>query len=293
MSSITAKQIKILKSFSCERLRDNDDNQKLIKEFSNSRGYGIVNSLLTDGWEEDTNGSTAYYLIKFDDGDIALFFSIQCGSLFDPMDEENIKNNVNQKTELLDKVEELYRSVKKPTNGTHIKRIHVKALGNYINNIRNNIKDLKDKLYDLDTDRNVDKNSMLIRVKNTYSGIELKHFCVNDAAREKWSKYNITRPIGEVLYWHFIVPIIYEIQDKIGCEYFYLFAADRSDDEVLVNYYNVTLKFEKTDKVGTNKPVYDYGCVFMCQRIDAMKEHRDKYFNVLFNPDDETPDDEK
>ena len=90
--------------------------------------------------------------------------------------------------------------------------------------------------------------------------------------------------MGETLYWKYIVPKFIEVQKIAGCEYAFLFAADLSEDRTLVNYYDVSLKFQQQLDIGTNKPLYDFACVFMCQRINRLKELKDEFFNS-FNMD--------
>ena len=88
------------------------------------------------------------------------------------------------------------------------------------------------------------------------------------------------------MFWTYIAPLIYEIQMRIGCQYVFLFAADLSEDGVLINYYDVALKFKKNPKFGTNKPFYDFCCEFMCQEICELRKNREDYFDN-FNPDEE------
>ena len=52
----------------------------------------------------------------------------------------------------------------------------------------------------------------------------------------------------------------------------------------MINYYNVSLKFEQPNNVGTSKPSYDFCCEFMCQKISDLKKNRQEYFDN-FNPD--------
>jgi hypothetical protein len=95
-------------------------------------------------------------------------------------------------------------------------------------------------------------------------------------------------PLGEVMFWYYIAPIIYKTQETIGCQYVFLFAADSSIDGTLVNYYDVSLKFQKPEDVGISKPFYDYLCVFMCQEISHLREYRNNFFGN-FNPDETEP----
>ena len=92
--------------------------------------------------------------------------------------------------------------------------------------------------------------------------------------------------LGEVVFWKKIVPKFFEVQNIVGCEYAFLFAADLSEDRTLINYYDVILKFEIDPDVGTNKPFYDFTCAFMCQKLSVMKENQESYFNN-FNIDED------
>lgn len=85
--------------------------------------------------------------------------------------------------------------------------------------------------------------------------------------------------MGEVIFWRFIVPKFFEVQEIVGCEYAFLFAADLSEDRTLINYYNVSLKFAIDVPMGTNKPLYDFTCAFMCQKLSMLKENRKVYFD--------------
>lgn len=76
-------------------------------------------------------------------------------------------------------------------------------------------------------DKEHEENEQIIRVGHTYPGIEIVHFCFNDTMKEKWKSFNINRPIGEVMFWQYIAPTIYEIQERIRCQYAHLFAASR------------------------------------------------------------------
>ena len=79
-------------------------------------------------------------------------------------------------------------------------------------------------------DKEHEENEQIIRVGHTYLGIEIMHFCSNDSMKERWKSFGINHPMGEVMFWQYIAPIIYGIQERIGCQYAYLFAADASED---------------------------------------------------------------
>ncbi len=96
MGKITDEQKQILESFSCERLSHEQENKKLIKRFENVKGRSLVSYLKSLAWDEDVECKTAYYLIKSPDNEIALFFSLKCGALFDPLDEDLIKEKAER-----------------------------------------------------------------------------------------------------------------------------------------------------------------------------------------------------
>ncbi len=290
MGKITDEQKRIIEKFSCERLSSNPENKNLIKSFVSEKGSLLVDYLHVLAWDEDVEGKTAYYLVKSPENEIALFFSLKCGALFDPLDEESVEERAKRLQKLLRTVQGINKNGKE-------KELAIQILENFrsgqnitIEQIKRNIKinaqQAQELLQSLDYDKKHEQNEQIIRVGHTYPGIDLVHFCANDLMKEKWKSYGIQHPMGEVMFWNYIAPIIYETQKSIGCQYAYLFAADASRDGVLINYYNVALKFEKPTNLGTNKPSYDLCCVFMCQEVNELKRNRQEYFDN-FNPDDD------
>lgn len=290
MGKITDKQKEIIESFSCERLSDKQENKELIKNFKSEKGRSLVRYLQHLAWDEDTEGKTAYYLIKDPDNEIALFFSLKCGALFDPLNEVIIKQRAKRAQEWLHIVQGLNK-------GGQEREIAIQLLENFrsgqdipVEQIKKRIKlnaqQAQMILDQLNYDKEHEENEQIIRVGHTYPGIEIMHFCSNDSMKERWKSFGINHPMGEVMFWQYIAPIIYGIQERIGCQYAYLFAADASEDGNLINYYNVALKFEQPTEVGTNKPSYDLCCVFMCQEVNELRKNRQEYFDI-FNPDDD------
>lgn len=80
---ITEEQSRLLDVLVCERLSSNVENKELIQTIENSKGEYIVNRLKETGWREDMEGKMAYYLVKLSADEVLMFFSLQCGSLFD------------------------------------------------------------------------------------------------------------------------------------------------------------------------------------------------------------------
>ena len=80
---ITEEQRKVLDSFSCERLAGKQENMRIVDGFYNSRNTQLEQNLKDKAYEEDENNTTAYYLIKDEEGSVVFYFSLKCGMLYD------------------------------------------------------------------------------------------------------------------------------------------------------------------------------------------------------------------
>lgn len=139
----------------------------------------------------------------------------------------------------------------------------------------------KDGLY---ADLQKELNTEMQRVLKTYPAIELQEFCANDNGRKAWKALGIKRKLGECVFWHKIVDMLDSVQDIVGCQYVYLFAADASVEVELVNYYKERLMFEQSALLGANKTKYDFQCYFLCQSIKDLKTRRNLFYED-FNAD--------
>ena len=287
---ITSEQEKILDSFVCERLSAVISNEKLIESFESKRGSSLVNYFKEYGPIEEHNGKTAYYVIKTKQNEILMFFSMKCGALFDPLiDEDEVKQDFQRLIILLQAIDNANSEGLEADEANKIlikyqvgDRISLEDFNSFVTKKAKNKKNFLEQLFG---DKKREDNEKILRVLSTHPGIELVHFCTNDAMKSKWKEYNLGHTMGKTLFWRFIAPKFFEVQEIVGCEYAFLFAADLSEDGTLVNYYDYCLKFEKRLDVGTNKPFYDFCCDFMCQGIDDMKSNRKLSFEN-FNLDE-------
>lgn len=290
---ITAEQKNLLDSFKCERLSANAVNEELIKSFTSKRGSSLVSYFKSFGLQEDAVGKTTYYVIKNAENEVMMFFSLKCGALFDPLlDENEVKQDFQRLLILLQAIENANGDNEETEEAVAILTKY--QVGDRISNedfsslVLRKASRKKDFLKQLFGDKEREQNDKIFRVQSTHPGIELVHFCTNDNMKEKWKTYNLGHPMGETLYWMFIAPKFFEVQEIVGCEFAFLFAADLSEDGSLVNYYDVSLKFQKRQDVGTNKPFYDFCCEFMCQEVNEMKKKREEFFeNFNFDAEDE------
>ena len=282
---ITEEQQQILNSLVCERLSSNENNLRLVDTFCNVRNGSLEHTLKNEAYEEDEAGNIAYYLIKDKDENILFYFSIKCGILYDLFGEEEKLRKINDLFLFLVELEKDPSSTKedKETIASILESIRtrkglVKKELSKISHIKKNqiIEDLAKESED-----------NLKRVGKTFAGVEIVHFCANDNYRPSWEKLNINQKMGTVVFWHFLIPKICELRKIVGCEYLFLFAADLTPDELLVNYYKSNLGFKDSNEYGTAIPLYDYACKFMHQELKDIEERRNNFY-LEFNPDEES-----
>ncbi len=286
---INDQQHNLLEGLACVRLSSCDAHKELIKLVENRKNSGLVSYLNDYGWQEDKDGSTAFYIIKDKDSNVLLFFSLKCGALFQHLDERQIQEQ-KQLYEIAKKVVMSPESdedreiasliLDKFRQGGYISEDEKETLTT-LTSVKGKLAEI---LEDISSDKELDPNDHIIRVLSTHSGIELVHFCANERMKPHWAAHKLPHSLGKILFWKFVIPIVEEVRKLVGCKYIFLFAADSTEDLSLVNYYSVDLHFERPSHIGTSKPRYDFNCVFMCREIDVMVSHRHAFFDN-FNPD--------
>lgn len=278
---ITPEQLSILNSIKCERLSSDPNNKVSIKSIVNTRNSNLVAFLLSErAWQEDAGNITAYYLVKSLSGTILAFFALRCGEIFQSVSEDLIKEakSFRQNIEKLQDAnidEEEKSKVSKLVTSAILRGWTEKLADEYI---RKSIRKNKDAI--------VDKNKDNHHVAKAFSAVEITLFCNNEAegVQEEWEKMCLPHRRGISIFWHVIIPRIQAVVNLVGCEYLYLFAADDEADGTLVNYYKTKLHFQTPVKLGSNKPSFDYGCFFLCQRVNVLLRHRKEFYDN-FNVD--------
>lgn len=281
---ITDEQRQLLDSLICERLSSNGAHLRMVDNFCNGRNGSLEHTLKNEAYAEDEDGNIAFYLIKDADKHILFYFSIKCGMLYDRFGEG----------EKLRKINELFRFLVELEQDPSSTEEDRKTIDSILENIRtrkglvkkdlSKISHIKKSQVIEDFEKESEDN--LKRVGKTFAGIEIVHFCANDDCRPLWEKFNIQQKLGAVVFWHFLVPKICELRKIAGCEYLFLFAADLTPDELLVNYYRANLGFKDSNEYGTAIPLYDYACKFMYQDLKDIEERREAFY-ADFNPDEE------
>lgn len=95
--------------------------------------------------------------------------------------------------------------------------------------------------------------------------VELTHFAVDERFRMKDAQQNGTRT-GEYIFRRFILPIVYDISEKIACKDLFVFAINAPN---LIHYYKERLGFKEMSNIDDKQffeyaaPNYDEGCKFL------------------------------
>lgn len=287
---ITKEQEALLDSFVCQRLTMDPGNKSLVKNFICDRNPRLEAYLQLLGWKEDSEGATTFYVIKNQSNKILMFFSLKCGALFDPLNSDELEEQIRKYRADLEIIRRRNRSKLQDEELALAEQLRIEYGTSHYYSLEDILVEKVQHKADLIRERKMDilgePNPKIARVVRTYPAVELVHFCVNDDARSFWNRCKFNRSMGEVLFWRFVAPIISDIRKTLGCQYVYLFAADDSSDGSLLNYYEVSLNFQQRDDIGANKPRYDFTCEFMCQNIQEMRDYRYDYFEN-FNPDPE------
>lgn len=276
MKKITDEQNALLSVLKCERLSSCEENLRLVSSFGNNISEPLTDQLQGDAFTEDEDGVVAYYLIKDEDGNILFYFSLKCGQMFDRIKlfEQDyytrflliILNEILSDKNLSERQKQLISE----RRDSIIKRkgITKSELQNILNN-----KHILESKPDKTQAVNVKK------VDNTFPCIEIVHFCKNENCKTKWTKEQIPHRLGTIVFWQFIVPIVLQVRELVGCQYLYLFAADLDPEETLVKYYMHSMDFEISEDCKTAIPAYDVGCKLMWQDIQNLKERMDYFFD--------------
>lgn len=276
---ITQEQLALLDSLRCERLSSNPSNMRLVDTFFNRRNSSLEHTLQNEAMEEDEEGSIAYYVIKDNDDNILFFFSLKSGSLYDSHFDTNL-------IKLLKSLNSFIQESLTDTELTSDQRIVLEGFQEKIRShkgiTKHDLENLPRKKAKLFEDLEKELNKNITHVGKTYSGIELVHFCANNACDEIWKTYGLPHSIGVIIFWHFTVNKIIDLRKILGIQYLFLFAADLSTEDSLISYYRDKLDFLRDTERATIKPIYDLSCEFMYQETKDL-ENRQKQFFDNFN----------
>lgn len=276
-----------LNSLLCQRLTSDPASKELIRKMDCPHNPGLTYYLQQFGWDEDLRKESSVFLIKNPQNQVLMFFTLKCGVLYESLDIEELHQRFDKCEHLLNIMRKKNRTAEEQFELEQVENscnLHGAQLQVHISRERLS---LAEQLRMIRDEQMNTSNPSVSLVSRTYPAVELAQFAVNDAAKDYWREFmkqhNFSRPMGEVLFWRFIVPAICRVQDAAGCTYVYTYAADATTDKSLTKYLQYRLNFQQPDSIGVNKQIYDFGCEFMCQKIDALIQRRQAYFDQFRN----------
>ena len=235
--SLTTEQIQKLETLSCERLSANQENFDLVEEFYNTKNGSLVDTLKNEAFDDDEHNRIAYYVVKDGRGDIVFFFSLKCGLLYDEFIEGD----------RLKEMQSFYAQILKMCKDESLSREEKLVVNSLMEQVRSKKGIKKEdvaKVLHFSQDSDEFSKIFVKNLKNvgkTFAGVEIVHFCANDGWRDNWKDWKIPMKLGSFIFWKFVVKNVLELMKFVGCEYLFLFAADLTEDEELIKYYQLLL----------------------------------------------------
>jgi len=224
--------------------------------------------------EDDKKGKLASFVVLSPDEIPLAFFSFRCGELFEETELEKMNIGYNAYIALKQLSNKEIRSEKEQEEA--MKSLNLaKAEGLSFQDIAY----YYDKKKTWKTDDLMDVNKDVNKVLTAYPAVELKLFGINEAAKCYWHSLKLPdeKKMGECLFWLKVVDVFQAMLNFVGCQFLYLFAADKEADGQLVQYYRVRLGFDSDAKMTANKPSFDWNSQFLFQDVDSLFRRRDLF----------------
>lgn len=268
------------KKFHYELLTSSEDNLTIIEDFAATKDGKILEEYLKNkAWKADSDGETRVYLVKDEEGSVALFFSVKCGLLYKRYQYDSLDEDKREFVNLL------IVAIQEEDNDT---LTGYYESGMYSDREMDELFDIAQKRVELkNEEKEIHDGEYALKVDECFSAIEIQHFCKNSTYQ---SMDDVGVPLGFGIFWEVIVPFICELTNKVGCKYLYLFAADQtSDQEVrkLVQYYKNELKFCDIEDMMIIKPWYDKDCLGLIQEVAQLQYNREAVWEEFSDVDNE------
>lgn len=282
MSILIEKALALIDNLEIRRAREIDESvlrsmtgpiidgqeQKQIKDCFTSKDY----------LEDDQKGHLASFVVMSPTNIPLIFFSLRCGELFQVARPERMQVGY----EAINAYKRLNRKEYKSEEERSllieaIKRAMEKGM------TIDEMKYFYKKKKSWKKDEELDNTKAVNKVCNSFPAVELKLFGTNEAGKEYWKSLGLPkeRKMGETLFWLKVVGTLEMMHKYAGCQYVYLFAADKEADGQLVQYYKVRLGFKSDASLSANKPEFDWQCQFLFQGIEDLFNKRMMFKNSL------------
>ena len=274
------RHIKLIESFEIVRACKLDINllrSMTAPTIDGQERRNIIEIFCSDGYiKEDSSGNIASFVVISPEGLPLAFFSLRCGELFKEASKHRLEiahkafialeKLMNNKCASIDEANEAMQTFQAATNE-----------GLNIDDIIN----LKEKNIEWENDKKIDDNKYVNRVLESYPAVELKLFGINKSAETYWKSLGFpeNKKMGETLFWCKVVQMIANMMKFVGCQYVYLFAADKEADGQLVQYYKVRLGFDANACMSANKPHFDWKTQFLFRDLSGILQKRDEFLS--------------
>lgn len=275
---ITHDQQTLLAGFHCRRIKEvpiglvHSIKGKVI-EGEESNLASLFKSKKT--YEEDLADVLASYVIVTSNDEPLGFFSLRCGELYKRVD--------------LNKMELAHKAWNAMKRMRSTSLLSAAEREECINAIRDAFKAgittpdemqlFATKSANYERDKKMWSGHNIEQVSQVFPAVELNLFGVNELALPLWSSYELPQRFGESIFWQVVVGQIETVCNVVGCQYVYLFAADKDPDGELVNYYTTRLHFKSELDLNANKPNFDFNCRFMYQEVATLKKYKQYFFD--------------
>ena len=282
MSEITEKVLDLIDTFEVRRARDVDDSilMSMTAPIVDGEEQNQIINIFNQKLHDDEKGYLASFVVMSPTNIPLVFFSFRCGELFrEPQIERMIIGH------------EAYIAFQKlMSNSYNSDEEHQQALAAVKRAIDEGLtpddwQNLYQKKESWNKDEKLEATKEITKVLESYPAVELKLFGINESAKEYWKSLNLPEDMkmGETLFWLKAVKIIEKITRYVGCQYVYLFAADKEAEGQLVQYYRVRLGFKSDSSLSANKPHFDWQCQFLFQSTDELLDRRKKFVSYVSN----------
>lgn len=273
--------IDLLNSLKCVRISSDKAHKEMIKSFSCQQNKCLTEYIRKKAWEDDSLNRKAVYLVK-DDKSILFYFSLQCSTLYEPFNKEEMAKSFENFNEIEPYLKDIQDITQEDDFSNHIMRLleaNIIATDKF-RRLMEKFR-LSGNARRIRQDEHEDFDNNLPRVNKCIPTIELVHFCANDKTKGVWDANTYQVKLGAAIFFWFISPIVEDIYNKIGCSHLFLFAADESRDNELIKYYKATMNFDIDKKLIPIKSAFSLFCTPLCQKIANMKTNREAFTKEL------------
>ena len=284
MSEITEKTLDLIETIAVRRARDVEDSilMSMTAPIVDGEEQNQIISLFNSKQylQDDENSYLASFVVMSPTNIPLVFFSFRCGELFKEPQVERMKIGHDALIAFQKLMNYSYKSEEERQQALAALQ-RAKDEGLTIDDLQN----LYQKKESWNEDEKLEATKEITKVLVSYPAVELKLFGTNESAKEYWKSLGLPKDMkmGETLFWLKAVKIIETITQYVGCQYVYLFAADKEAEGQLVQYYRVCLGFKSDSSLSANKPRFDWECQFLFQSTDELLDRRKQFVSYVSN----------